>query len=232
MIVVEPAPHQVVAYRRIATTASATRGEASDLSASPQLRPLRRPSSASSNCVVVDRSFWVSVEGMASGNVLQPHPGAWQENEPTELAAELATRTRSPLISTPELQGQIGNDFRFEPLNGGDIARRRYFWSFPQPPRRIMSGERGDLSIGSPVSSRLPPRARLPSRSWPSAGALHVVTSGFPAGDLHPVDNAPMLGAHKERQINCLPALSRKRHEYINLSPEVGARRRQAMTSL
>ena len=37
---------------------------------------------------------------------------------------------------------------------------------------------------------------------------------------------------NKTRMINCLPAPSRKLNEYSNLNAEVGARCRQAVTSL
>jgi hypothetical protein len=51
-------------------------------------------------------------------------------------------------------------------------------------------------------------------------------------GGLNPFWITPMLGAHKARMINCLPALSRKLNEYLIINPEVGARCRQAVTSL
>ena len=43
---------------------------------------------------------------------------------------------------------------------------------------------------------------------------------------------APAALFNKTRQINCLPAVSRKRHEQFNPKPEIGARRRQAVTAL
>ena len=51
------------------------------------------------------------------------------------------------------------------------------------------------LFIGPPVSSSLPPPGWLPFRGWLQVIVhLHI---GSPTGDLRPVCNAPMLGAHK-----------------------------------
>lgn len=86
------------------------------------------------------------------------------------------------------------------------------------------------LFIGSWFSHSLPSDARSPLRPWPLLVLLSFIISH--TGDLNPFRTAPMLGTHKARMINCLPATSRKPNERSNLNPEVGARCRQAVTSL
>ena len=69
------------------------------------------------------------------------------------------------------------------------------------PTRRIAGGlAMRFLSIGPPISSSLPPPDRLPFQSWLRVVVIHVFTCGPPTGDLHPIYNAPMLGAHQRME--------------------------------
>ena len=53
------------------------------------------------------------------------------------------------------------------------------------------------LSIGPPVSAILPPTGRLPFRRWIRVVVVtHIHVLVLSTGDLHPIYNAPMLGAH------------------------------------
>ncbi len=52
------------------------------------------------------------------------------------------------------------------------------------------------LSVSPLVSASLPPPGRLPSRSWPRGVGLSCRHEVPPTRDLHPIYNAPMMGAH------------------------------------
>lgn len=52
------------------------------------------------------------------------------------------------------------------------------------------------LSVSPPVSASLPSPGRLPARSWPRVVGLSRFHAVPPTGDLHPICNAPMMGAH------------------------------------
>ena len=53
------------------------------------------------------------------------------------------------------------------------------------------------LSVSPLVSASLPSPVRLPSRSWPRVVGLSCCHAVPPTRDLHPICNAPMMGAHK-----------------------------------
>ncbi len=52
------------------------------------------------------------------------------------------------------------------------------------------------LSVSPLVSASLPSPGRLPSRGWPRVVGLSCFHAVPPTGDLHPIYNAPMMGAH------------------------------------
>jgi hypothetical protein len=56
------------------------------------------------------------------------------------------------------------------------------------------------LSVSPPASASLPSPGRLPARSWPRVVGLSCLPAVPPTGDLHPICNAPMMGAHQPSQ--------------------------------
>jgi len=65
------------------------------------------------------------------------------------------------------------------------------------------------LFIGLQVSSSLPPHGRLPFRSWLQVVVFFMFSClVFPTGDLHPIYNAPMMGAHKTQHRDPWNAMS------------------------
>jgi len=56
------------------------------------------------------------------------------------------------------------------------------------------------LSVSPPASASLPSPGRLPSRGWPRVVGLSCLHAVPPTGDLHPICNAPMMGAHQRFQ--------------------------------